>query len=211
VSEPSAPSAPSVRRPVRQIAIGAIAALGLLALDLGTKEWTLHALSMPRRGQVTEACEPGPDGRIPLQRLRTEQIEIIPGYFGLRYAENCGAAFGLLHDAPRLIRRSVFGIAAVIASGVLAWMFVIGRGGRPFAWAVPMIVSGAIGNLVDRVRHGYVVDFIRLHLENGPEWPTFNIADAGITVGVVLLLVDGMRKEVRAKTPEPAPAAQPEE
>ena len=194
------------RRPARQIAIGAAAALGLLALDLGTKEWALHSLSVERSGEAPPACEPGPDGRVTMQRIRSGEFEIVPGYAGFRYAENCGAAFGFLRNAPKLVRRSVFGIAAVIASAVLAWMFVQGRGGKPFAWAVPLIVSGAIGNLVDRVRHGFVVDFIRLHLQNGPEWPTFNIADAGITVGVALLLIDGMRKEAKA----PAPAVKPE-
>jgi signal peptidase II len=192
----------SARRPTRQLVIGAVAAFALLALDLGTKEWVLHTLSAERPGEPAPACEPDASGRRFLQRIRQGEVHLIPGWASFRYAENCGAAFGFLDDAPRLVRRSVFGIAAVIASAVLVWMFVQGRGGRPFAWAVPMIVSGAIGNLVDRIRHGFVVDFIRIRLPEGPEWPTFNIADAGITVGVILLLLDGVRKEAK----EPAKA-----
>ena len=76
------------------------------------------------------------------------------------------------------------------------------------------IVSGALGNLIDRVRYGYVVDFIRFHLQDGWEWPTFNIADCGITVGVILLVLDGFRegraeaKEPKAKEPKAKPAAE---
>jgi signal peptidase II len=73
-------------------------------------------------------------------------------------------------------------------------------------------VSGAVGNLFDRVRHGYVVDFIRFHVHDKFEWPTFNVADITIVIGVGLLLLDGMRKdagkeakpvELEAQTPAP--------
>lgn len=185
-----------MKRPARILGLAAAAMLLLLAADLGTKEWALHALSTERiSAPPEEVCEPDASGRIQWQRLRRGEIEIIPDYVGLRYAENCGAAFGLLRGQPRWLRRGVFVIAAIAASVFLAWMLWQGRGGRPFVWAVPLIVSGALGNLVDRVRHGFVVDFVRLHWRDGPEWPTFNVADVGITIGVVLLLVDGMRKQ----------------
>ena len=127
---------------------------------------------------------------------------LVDGYLMFRYAENCGAAFGLLRDAPPIARKIVFGIAALAASIVLFLMFVRGRGQQLFAYSVPLIVSGALGNLIDRVRYGYVVDFIRFHLQDGLEWPTFNIADCGITVGVILLVLDGFR-EGRAEAKEP--------
>ena len=60
---------------------------------------------------------------------------------------------------------------------------------------VPLIVAGAIGNLVDRVRFGYVVDFIRFHLNDQWAYPTFNVADAWITIGDVLILIDGFREK----------------
>jgi signal peptidase II len=73
-------------------------------------------------------------------------------------------------------------------------MFARGNGGPLFAWSVPLVVSGALGNMIDRVRLGYVVDFIHFHVYDSFEWPTFNVADSTITVGVALLLLDGMRR-----------------
>ncbi|MBW2188182.1 MAG: signal peptidase II [Deltaproteobacteria bacterium] len=83
-------------------------------------------------------------------------------------------------------------------------MFVTGRGGTLFAISVPLIISGAAGNFVDRVRLGYVVDFIRFHLNDRWAYPTFNAADAWITIGVVLILIEGFidgRREKRAGSP----------
>jgi signal peptidase II len=96
--------------------------------------------------------------------------------------------------------------AGLVAVGALMFMFVTGSGGTLFAYSVPLIVSGALGNMVDRVRLGYVIDFIRFHLNDGWEWPTFNIADSTITVGVVLLLLDGLLQ--RSPAPQPSTAAE---
>jgi signal peptidase II len=63
-----------------------------------------------------------------------------------------------------------------------------------FEYSVPLVLSGAIGNLADRVRHGFVVDFIRFHIKDNWEYPTFNVADITIAIGVALLLMDGMKK-----------------
>jgi signal peptidase II len=91
------------------------------------------------------------------------------------------------------LRVAVFGISAVGAVIVLITMFVRGSGGRAFAAAVPLIASGAVGNLSDRVRHGFVVDFFQVdpQLFN---YPVFNVADIAIAVGVGLLLIDSMGK-----------------
>jgi signal peptidase II len=181
-----------------------IAGLTLLtALDLWTKDLAVEHLSETRSREVPPACEPDEAGHIYMQRQRGEAKVLIDQYLEFRYAENCGAAFGMLNDAPRWLRFGVFMTAAVAAVGVLMWLFVIGNGGPLFAWSVPFVVSGAIGNLVDRARLGYVVDFIRFHLPSGWEWPTFNVADITITIGVGLLLLDGLRK------PTPSPSAPP--
>jgi len=129
-------------------------------------------------------------------------VVLIDGYLELRYAENCGAAFGFMRDMPSAVRKGVFYVAAGGAVVLLLWMFMTGRGGILFAISVPLIVSGAIGNFVDRVRYGYVVDFIRFHLDERWAYPTFNVADAWITIGVVLILIEGFvegRHEKRAK------------
>jgi signal peptidase II len=97
----------------------------------------------------------------------------------------------MLNDAPRWLRYGLFMTAAAVAVVVLLWMLVRGSGGPLFAASVPFIASGALGNLVDRVQHVYVVDFIRFHIHDVFEWPTFNVADSTITVGVILLLIDG--------------------
>ena len=181
--------------------VGCLLALVLFTVaDLWTKAWAMEVLS---RAAVTAppVCTPDADGRR-YQRLRTQSIVLVPNYLELRYAENCGAAFGLLDDSPRWLRTMVFMAAGTIAIAALLWMFVRGRGGPLFAMAVPLVVSGAIGNLVDRVHLGYVVDFIYFHIYDRFEWPTFNIADATITVGVALLLLDGLRRpESTVKAP----------
>ena len=181
-------------RPTRVIAIGFGALAVLLVADLGTKEWALDALSTPRTGDLPPLCTADGHGMRAMQRLRSDVVVLVGEYLELRYAENCGAAFGFLRTQSQLVRTALFGFAAIAASVVLCWMFVRGRGGPLFAWSVPLVVSGAVGNLVDRVRHGFVVDFIRFHLGDGWEWPTFNVADAAITVGVALLVIDGFRK-----------------
>jgi signal peptidase II len=186
---------------MRAVALCAAVTLALLAADLLTKSWAEGDLSTERFGDPPPVCEPDEFGRVTMQRVRTEPLVLVDGYLEFRYAENCGAAFGLLRDAPPIARKVVFGIAAAAASIVLFVMFARGRGQLLFAASVPLIISGALGNLVDRVRYGYVVDFIRFHLQDGWEWPTFNIADCGITVGVILLVLDGFR-EGRAPAPE---------
>ena len=186
-----------IHRSGKAIGICIAVIVGLTVADLASKSWVVDALSLERMGEQPPICDPDGDGFIRMQRMRGEPIVLIDGYLEFRYAENCGAAFGIMREAPMIARQLLFGVAAVLASIALLVMFVRGRGQMLFAIAVPLIVSGAIGNLVDRLRLGYVVDFIRFHLQDGWEWPTFNIADCGITVGVVLLVLDGIRDSRR--------------
>lgn len=189
----------------------------LLAADLGSKAWALETLSTERMSEPPPVCQTDESGYMRPQRLNTrEPYVIVEDHVELRYAENCGAAFGLLRDAPAIARHAVFGTAAVAATLALLWMFATGRGGKPFAWSVPFIVSGALGNLADRLRLGYVVDFIRVYWETelpwvGTQWPTFNIADVTITIGIVLLLIDGQRQGKAEKEAEKAAKAAEDE
>lgn len=202
------------KRSMTALGVAILATVACLAADLGTKEWASDNLSAEHPGTPPAVCEtPGRN-----QRLRTEPFVIIEDYLELSYAENCGAAFGLLDDAPDAVRRGLFGVAAVAATLILFWMFFMGRGGPWFAYSVPLIVSGAVGNLVDRVRLGYVVDFIRFHWANSWDYPTFNVADITITIGVAMLIIDGFvqeraekqrRQELRAKAKEKADAEKP--
>jgi signal peptidase II len=164
------------------------------AADLLTKEWALDHLSRERSGEAPPLCEPDEHGYVRTQRVPKRTVVLIDDYLEFRYAENCGAAFGMLRSAPSWVRATVFGVAGIGACIVLTIMFVRGTGGRLFAHSVPLVLSGAIGNLADRVRHGFVVDFIRFHVKNNWEYPTFNVADIAIFIGVALLLLDGLRK-----------------
>ncbi len=168
-----------------------VAAALLAALDLGSKHWALDRLSQPSSQGAEPVCEPNEHGRTEPQRTQRSPVVLIDGFLEFRYAENCGAAFGFMRDMPSLVRKGVFYVAAAGAIILLLWMFVTGRGGALFAISVPLIVAGAIGNFVDRVRLGYVVDFVRFHIHDRWAYPTFNVADAWITIGVVLILIEG--------------------
>ncbi len=207
------PSRPAERRSPLAIALLLLAVVVGVAADLGSKQWAIRTLAgeriSPRLGEI---CVPGPSGYMPMDRVRRAPVVIIPGFFEMRYAENCGAAFGVMNTWSPNAKRLVFFPVALGAVLVLGWMFVRGRGGRFLASAVPLIIAGAIGNFVDRLRFGYVVDFIRFYgetpeaLQNwiGARWeyPTFNVADIEITFGVAFLLIDGWlegRREQRAE------------
>jgi lipoprotein signal peptidase len=178
-----------------------------LFADLGSKEWALDHLSRVRAGKAAPVCVPDEQGYTRYQRIPTEPQVWVDGYLMAHYAENCGAAFGMLRTAPSWVRAGVFGLAALGACVVLTYMFVRGAGGRLFGAAVPLILSGAIGNVSDRIRHGFVVDFIQVDPRLF-EYPTFNVADIAISVGVGLLLIDGMKKpapELSAPAPKSTP------
>jgi len=212
--EKSAPPTPRTKKALILCLVGTAA---LLAADLGSKAWALETLSTERMSEPPPVCQTDESGYMRPQRLNTrEPYVLIEDHMELRYAENCGAAFGLLRDAPSIARHAVFGTAAIAATLALLWMFATGRGGAPFAWSVPFIVSGALGNLADRLRLGYVVDFIRVYWETelpwvGTQWPTFNIADVTITIGIVLLLIDGQRQGKAEKEAEKAAKAAEDE
>ena len=207
----AAPAGPTARRTTAAIVACVLAATALTAADLWSKSWAEGALSHARAGDPPEVCATDDRDFILYQRIPADTISIVDDVLELEYAENCGAAFGLLRQAPTIVRRLVFGVAAVAATIVLLWMFIQGRGGPYFAVSVPLVISGAIGNFFDRFLYGYVVDFIHFHYEHPILWmdrfdyPTFNVADIAITIGVILLLVDGVGSRQEEEKPKPAP------
>ena len=190
---------PHKPRAPKSVVLCLVAIAVLTAVDLGTKRWALDRLSQPSVLGAEPVCTPDASGRIQPQRVSHGVLVLIDDYFEFRYAENCGAAFGFMRDMPSLVRKGVFYVAAAGAVALLLWMFVWGRGGRLFALSVPLIVAGAVGNFVDRVRLGYVVDFIRFHIADRWAYPTFNVADAWITIGVGLILIEGFLDGRRAR------------
>ena len=109
--------------------------------------------------------------------------------FNLRVAGNKGAAWGLFRDLPETWRVPFFVAIAVVAVVVIVLFYRGARGQKVLSVALTLILGGALGNLTDRVRLGYVVDFIDSYY-GAWHWPTFNVADIAISVGVGLLLVD---------------------
>jgi signal peptidase II len=192
------------RRTARSIALCLTALAVLTVADLWTKEWALETLSQPKPASLTPpVCAPDADGHRGMQRQPTRALVLVEGHLRLSYVENCGAAFGMLGSAPAWVRAGIFFVAALGFTGLLLWMYIRGGGGRMFAMAVPLMVSGALGNMVDRLRYGYVIDFIRYH--GLFEWPTFNVADIAITIGALFLFMDGLGSGLRASSAEPSP------
>lgn len=179
------------RRSPASLALCLVALAVCTFADLGSKDWAMEALSRKPLAPTGPVCVSNDDGYVYFQRLQTAPKVLVDGYLELRYAENCGAAFGVLNRGPSWLRLALFAPAAIAATLGLLWLYWTGYGGRLFAISVPLIASGALGNLIDRFRLGYVVDFIRFHLKDGFVWPTFNVADITITVGVALLLIEG--------------------
>ena len=189
----SAPPSPPVtqRRSIQAVVACIVGAVALTGLDLWSKNWAESTLSAPRENPPAVCLDNG--GYIQTQRSQSDSIPVIEDVFEFEYAENCGAAFGLMRDNSPAARAAVFGVAAIAAVGVLFWLFFQGRGGALFAWSVPLVAGGALGNFTDRMRYGYVVDFIHFHYEPlSFDYPTFNVADIAIVIGVALLVLDSM-------------------
>lgn len=123
-------------------------------------------------------------GPLDLQRVR--QIELLP-VFDLRWVENYGVSMGFLTAGSELERWLLVGMTATISAVVLVWMWR--EKSRPDTIALGLVLGGALGNIVDRVRFGYVVDFLGPHIGGWYPFLVFNVADAAITIGVLLLVL----------------------
>lgn len=118
-----------------------------------------------------------------------EQVPVIPGLFNLTLLFNTGAAFGIMAGAPSVWRQAFFVGMAALALGVMFFFYrQFCSQGRIFVHALGLIAGGAVGNLIDRLRFGAVVDFLDFYL-GAHHWPSFNVADAAICVGVGLFIL----------------------
>ncbi|HVC12648.1 MAG TPA: signal peptidase II [Burkholderiales bacterium] len=120
----------------------------------------------------------------------------VTGFFNLVLVFNRGAAFSLLARAPGW-QTPLFAAIAVAAIVVVSVLLLRTSGRRLYCAGLALILGGAIGNLIDRLRYGYVVDFLDLHAL-GWHWPAFNAADSAITVGAALLILDSFVHARRA-------------
>lgn len=161
----------AVAAPVRGgFRLGLLAAVLLLLADQASKWWILHGLNLPELRNV------------PLLRA---------GPFGLDLTMvwNRGVTFGMLSGEGPLNHVILALVAVVIAGLLLRWLWRAET--RMVAIALGAVIGGAVGNVIDRLRFGAVVDFIRAHAW-GWDWYVFNVADAGIVCGVVALMADAL-------------------
>ncbi len=121
--------------------------------------------------------------------LKMHEIRpIIHGLLNLTRVHNTGAAFGLLAGQPSILRTLFFLAVSLLAMGVVVWMlFRLPPNQKVEHVALSLIFGGALGNVIDRVRLGEVIDFIDVYYRSY-HWPAFNVADSAITVGVILLM-----------------------
>jgi signal peptidase II len=121
---------------------------------------------------------------------------VIPGYFEIIYSRNPGIAFSYFADSSSAAVRYLLIFGAVIIIGLIAWLLVASRHlNAPSAAGLALLLAGATGNVTDRIVHGSVTDFLQVWLRFLPwrlfnPWPTFNVADAAVTAGAILLIFD---------------------
>jgi len=153
--------------------------------------WFALAAAVVAADQVTKA--------IVLGRFALGERLEVTGFFNMVLVYNKGAAFSFLSDAagwqtPALV------VFALVAIGIVGTFIVRSPGRRMLCSGLALILGGAIGNVIDRLRFGQVVDFLDFHAL-GWHWPAFNVADSAITVGAVLLILEGfVHHEGRARS-----------
>ena len=155
-----------------------IAALGIYLMDQSSKAWAVR-------------------------RVRFEDFTVIRGVLDFAYAENRGIAFGQLQEGGAFGRWFFVVLAAAAAFAVLFYFLRTPRNDDRILGACALLLAGILGNLTDRVRLGFVIDFILLHAGQY-HWPTFNVADASISIGALLLAYDLIFASRKS-----APGAQP--
>ena len=148
--------------------VGLAIALSVVAFDQATKMWALESFFSPPR-----------------------IIEVF-SWFNLVPVWNTGISFGMLADYSDWMPGIISGLTIIISLVLLAWLFVAVS--VSIKLALSLILGGAVGNIIDRIRFGAVIDFVDIHFFDF-HWPAFNIADSAITIGVALFLLDGFLKK----------------
>lgn len=134
-------------------------------------------------------------GPLALQDRFMQQIEVLP-FFRLTWAENRGVSLGLFTAESDAGRWALVGLTALISAGVVIWM--LREKARGDILALGLVLGGAIGNIVDRVRLGYVADYADLHFGDFRPFMIFNLADAAISIGVLIVLARSLLSREKA-------------
>jgi len=163
----------------------------------GALRWLWLALAVVIADQLTKAL-------IVREFELYEVLDVLP-VLEITRLHNTGAAFSLLAGASGWQRWFFIGLALVVSTGIVYWMRNLPR--HSAAWlpaALALVMGGALGNVIDRIWHGYVVDFLHFHWGEA-YFPAFNVADTSITIGAGLLILDAILDGRRQREGEPAP------
>jgi signal peptidase II len=151
--------------------------------------WLVLSFFVVLADQVTKAY-------IARHFLEFEFTRILP-VLDVTRLHNVGAAFSFLATESGWQRWVFIGLAVVVSAGIITWLFRLPRGAHVLlAAGLALVLGGALGNLIDRIRLGYVIDFIHFHWDRA-YFPAFNVADSAITVGAACLLLDALMDNTR--------------
>jgi signal peptidase II len=127
--------------------------------------------------------------------LLYQKIEVIQGFFNIIHVRNTGGAFGIFGGEKGGFGSILFVVVSLIAIGVIIFLFIrIKEEEKTLALSFSLILSGAIGNLIDRLRYGEVIDFLDFYLSS-THWPAFNIADSAICIGIGLMALELLKHD----------------
>ena len=146
--------------------------------------WLAIALAVVLLDQFTKALIVG--------HFQLGESRTVTSFFNVVRVHNAGAAFNFLAGASGW-QRWFFVALGAAAAAFIVWLLKRHGGQRLFGWALALILGGAVGNVIDRLLHGHVVDFIQVHY-GGAYFPSFNVADSAISIGAVLLILDELRR-----------------
>lgn len=189
------------------VALIALFAVTVL-LDQGTKQLAYHGLleegfhdeqdALPVCGTADQER-----ARERFVRRHRKSVEVVGGFFNLHYVENCASAFGLMGKVPEAFRFPFFLVVSILAALFIPYLYrKTPAEQKLMLYALPFVLGGAIGNLIDRLIYRYVIDFVQWYVtvDGVPRyWPTFNVADAAIVVGIGLMVLQMLPRKRKSK------------
>jgi signal peptidase II len=124
-----------------------------------------------------------------------QRVEVIQGFFNIIHVRNTGGAFGIFGGEKGGLGSILFVVVSLIAIGSLVFLFIkLGENEKTLALSFSLVLSGAIGNLIDRLRYGEVIDFLDFYLSS-THWPAFNVADSAICIGIGLMALELLKRD----------------
>jgi len=136
---------------------------------------------------------------VDLKMVPYQTITVIPNFFNLVYAKNLGAAFSFLNGTPDWFRKPFFFIIPILAMILVGTLLNRSKKELLKVVAFSLVIGGAMGNFLNRLEYGYVIDFLDFKLAPNYHWPSFNAADIAITIAVAMLFIDAIKIENRKR------------